>query len=237
MKKEKKISPSLLSADFCNLNRDIHMLESAGADLLHIDVMDGHFVPNITIGIPVVEAIKKNSSIPCDVHLMIEKPERYVDDFVKAGADYLTVHAEACTHLHRTLQHIRILGCKSGVALNPHTSLSVIEEVLEEIDLVLIMSVNPGFGGQSFISNALSKIKRLKRMIMEKGYNHIEIEVDGGIKLNNIQEVAEAGADIIVSGSGIFNGKPAETIAEMKKIINGSEFKSVFFPLFKGFFL
>ena len=183
--------------------------------------MDGHFVPNITIGIPVVEAIKKNSSIPCDVHLMIEKPERYVESFVKAGADYLTVHAEACTHLHRTLQHIRSLGCKSGVALNPHTSLSVIEEVLEEIDLVLIMSVNPGFGGQSFIPNALNKIKRLKQMIMEKGYNHIEIEVDGGIKLNNIQEVAEAGADIIVSGSGIFNGKPAETIAEMKKIING----------------
>ena len=197
------------------------MLESAGADFLHIDVMDGHFVPNITIGIPVVEAIKKNSSIPCDVHLMIEKPERYVDDFVKAGADYLTVHAEACTHLHRTLQHIRSLGCKRGVALNPHTSLSVIEEVLEEIDLVLIMSVNPGFGGQSFIPNVLNKIKRLKQMIMEKGYNHIEIEVDGGIKLNNIQEVAEAGADIIVSGSGIFNGKPAETIAEMKKIING----------------
>ena len=221
MKKEKKISPSLLSADFCNLNRDIHMLESAGADLLHIDVMDGHFVPNITIGIPVVEAIKKNSSIPCDVHLMIEKPERYVDDFIKAGADYLTIHAEACTHLHRTLQHIRSLGCKNGVALNPHTSLSVIEEVLEEIDLVLIMSVNPGFGGQSFIPNALNKIKRLKQMIMEKGYNHIEIEVDGGIKLNNIQEIAEAGADIIVSGSGIFNGKPAETIAEMKKIING----------------
>ena len=221
MKKEKKISPSLLSADFCNLNRDIHMLENAGADLLHIDVMDGHFVPNITIGIPVVEAIKKNSSIPCDVHLMIEKPERYVENFVKAGADYLTVHAEACTHLHRTLQHIRSLGCNSGVALNPHTSLSVIEEVLEEIDLVLIMSVNPGFGGQSFIPNALNKIKRLKQMIMEKGYNHIEIEVDGGIKLNNIQEVAEAGADIIVSGSGIFNGKPAETIAEMKKIING----------------
>ena len=197
------------------------MLESAGADLLHIDVMDGHFVPNITIGIPVLEAIKKNSSIPCDVHLMIEKPERYVESFVKAGADYLTVHAEACTHFHRTLQHIRSLGCKSGVALNPHTSLSVIEEVLEEIDLVLIMSVNPGFGGQSFIPNALNKIKRLKQMIMEKGYNHIEIEVDGGIKLNNIQEVAEAGADIIVSGSGIFNGKPAETIAEMKKIING----------------
>jgi len=221
MKKEKKISPSLLSADFCNLSRDIHMLESAGAELLHIDVMDGHFVPNITIGIPVLEAIKKNSSIPCDVHLMIEKPERYVESFVKAGADYLTVHAEACTHLHRTLQHIRSLGCKSGVALNPHTNLSVIEEVLEEIDLVLIMSVNPGFGGQSFIPNALNKIKRLKQMIMEKGYNHIEIEVDGGIKLNNIQEVAEAGADIIVSGSGIFNGKPAETIAEMKKIING----------------
>lgn len=219
MKKTKKIAPSLLSADFCNLQRDIEMLEKAGADVLHIDVMDGHFVPNITIGIPVLEAIKKYAKIPCDVHLMIEKPERYVEDFVKAGADYLTVHAEACTHLHRTLQHIRSLGCKSGVALNPHTPISTIEEVLEEVDLILIMSVNPGFGGQSFIPNALDKVKRLKSLLKSRNLEHIEIEIDGGVKLNNIQEVAEAGVDIIVSGSGIFNGKPEETIAEMKKMI------------------
>lgn len=219
MIKTKKIAPSLLSADFCYLGRDIQMLEEAGADVLHIDVMDGHFVPNITIGIPVLEAIKKYATIPCDVHLMIEKPERYVEDFVKAGADYLTVHAEACTHLHRTLQHIRSLGCKSGVALNPHTPISAIEEVLEEVDLVLIMSVNPGFGGQSFIPNALDKVRKLKHILVERGLEHIEIEIDGGVKLNNIQEVAEAGVDLIVSGSGIFNGKPKETIAEMKKLI------------------
>lgn len=219
MKKTKKIAPSLLSADFCNLQRDIEMLENAGADVLHIDVMDGHFVPNITIGIPVVEAIKKYAKTPCDVHLMIEKPEKYVEDFVKAGADYLTVHAEACTHLHRTLQHIRSLGCKSGVALNPHTPISAIEEVLEEVDLILIMSVNPGFGGQSFIPNALDKVKRLVELLKQRNLEHIEIEIDGGVKLNNIKEVADAGVDIIVSGSGIFNGKPEETIAEMKSLI------------------
>lgn len=215
----KKIAPSLLSADFCNLERDIKMLEDAGADILHIDVMDGHFVPNITIGIPVLEAIKKYAKIPCDVHLMIEKPERYVEAFVKAGADYLTVHYEACTHLHRTLQHIRSLGCKAGVALNPHTPVSVLEDILEEVDLVLIMSVNPGFGGQSFIPNALNKVKQLKQLLSQRNLEHIEIEIDGGVKLNNIQEVAEAGVDIIVSGSGIFNGKPEETIADMKEII------------------
>lgn len=218
--KKRKIAPSLLSADFCFLGRDIKMLEDAGADILHIDVMDGHFVPNITIGIPVLEAIKKYTKLPCDVHLMIEKPERYVESFVKAGADYLTIHIEACTHLHRTLKHIRGLGCKSGVALNPHTPVSAIENVLDEVDLVLIMSVNPGFGGQSFIPNALDKIRQLKQLIREKNLEHIEIEVDGGVKLDNIQEVVDAGADIIVSGSGIFNGKPKEMIAEMKKIIN-----------------
>lgn len=215
----KKIAPSLLSADFCNLERDIQMLQTAGADLLHIDVMDGHFVPNITIGIPVLEALKKHAQIPCDVHLMITQPERFIEDFARAGADYITVHAEACTHLHRTLQHIRSLGCKSGVALNPHTPLSAIEHILDQVDLILIMSVNPGFGGQSFIPNALEKIKALKQIITDRNLSHIEIEVDGGVKLSNIQQVAEAGADIIVSGSGIFNGKPKETIAEMKRIL------------------
>ena len=215
----KKIAPSLLSADFCNLERDIKMLENAGADVLHIDVMDGHFVPNITIGIPVVEAIKKYATKPCDVHLMIEKPERYVEDFVKAGADYLTVHYEACTHLHRTLQHIRSLGCKSGVALNPHTPVSVVEDILEEVDLILIMSVNPGFGGQSFIPKSLEKIRKVKQILIEKDLTNVEIEIDGGVKLSNIKEVADAGTDIIVSGSGIFNGRVEETISEMKKII------------------
>ncbi|MDO4764112.1 MAG: ribulose-phosphate 3-epimerase [Flavobacteriaceae bacterium] len=219
MAKSKKIAPSLLSADFCYLGRDIQMLEGAGADIMHIDVMDGHFVPNITIGIPVLQAIKKYAKTPCDVHLMIEKPERYVEDFVKAGADYLTVHWEACTHLHRTLQHIRSLGCKSGVSLNPHTPISALEEILDEVDLILIMSVNPGFGGQSFIPNSLERIKKLKDLLDKRGLNNIEIEVDGGVKLDNIKAVADAGADIIVSGSGIFNGKPEETIAEMKKLI------------------
>jgi len=213
MKKEKKISPSLLSADFCNLSRDIHMLESAGADLLHIDVMDGHFVPNITIGIPVLEAIKKNASIPCDVHLMIEKPERYVESFVKAGADYLTVHAEACTHLHRTLQHIRSLGCKSGVALNPHTSLSVIEEVLEEIDLVLIMSVNPGFGGQSFSEQMIPKIERTRAAINAAGLE-VSIQVDGGISRATIERAAMAGADNFVAGSAVFRAEDAHREVE-----------------------
>lgn len=220
MTRPKKIAPSLLSSDFCYMGRDIAMLEAAGADVMHIDVMDGHFVPNITIGIPVVAAIKKYATTPCDVHLMIEKPERYVEDFVKAGADYLTVHAEACTHLHRTLQHIRSLGCKSGVALNPHTPVSAIEEVLGELDLVLIMSVNPGFGGQSFIPGALDKIRRVRKMLDEKGLYHVEIEIDGGVKLDNIKEVADARTDLIVSGSGIFNGNPEATIAEMKRVIN-----------------
>lgn len=216
----KKIAPSLLSADFCYLGRDIQMLEKAGADVLHVDVMDGHFVPNITIGIPVLQAIKQYATIPCDVHLMIEQPERYVEDFVKAGADYLTVHLEACTHLHRTLQHIRSLGCRSGVALNPHTPVSAIEEVLEEVDMILVMSVNPGFGGQSFIPKTLDKVKKIKQMLINRGLGNVEIEIDGGVKLNNIKEVADAGVDIIVSGSGIFNGKVEETIAEMKRIIN-----------------
>lgn len=217
----KKISPSLLSADFVNLERDIKMLEDAGTDLLHIDVMDGQFVPNITIGIPVLQAIKKVAKIPCDVHLMIDKPERYVDDFIIAGADYLTVHVEACTHLHRTLQHIRSKGAKCGVSLNPHTPLSSIEEVLDQLDLILIMSVNPGFGGQSFIASSLDKARRLKKMLQDRGLNDVEIEIDGGIKLDNIKEASDAGVDIFVSGSGIFGTKdPASTIKEMKKIIN-----------------
>jgi ribulose-phosphate 3-epimerase len=213
----KKIAPSLLSADFSNLERDIRLVESAGAHLLHIDVMDGHFVPNITIGPPVVKAIKRVASLPLDVHLMIEKPGRYVDAFLDAGADYLTVHVEAATHLHRVLQKIKSRGIKAGVSLNPHTPLSAIEEVLDNLDLILIMSVNPGFGGQQFIPHTLDKLKRLNKMLKEKNAEHIEVEVDGGIKLDNIREVSDAGTDIFVSGSGIFGVK--DPVAEIKKMI------------------
>lgn len=216
----KKIAPSLLSADFANLERDIKMVESAGAQLLHIDVMDGHFVPNITIGPLVVDAVKKVSTIPLDVHLMIENPGDYVDAFIDAGADYLTIHVEATTHLHRVLQKIRSRGVKAGVSLNPHTPLSAIEEVLDELDLILIMSVNPGFGGQSFIPNSLDKIFRLKEMLKAKKANHIEIEIDGGIKLDNIKTVSDAGVDIFVSGSGIFGVQdPVDTIRQMNLLI------------------
>lgn len=212
----KKISVSLLSADFTNLERDITMVEQAGAHMLHIDVMDGHFVPNITIGPPVVAAIKNVSSIPLDVHLMIENPEHYVYEFIKSGADYLTVHAEASHHLHRVLQQIKSQGVKAGVSLNPHTPLCMIENVLNDLDLVLIMSVNPGFGGQRFIQESLEKAKKLKKMLTERNLHHVAIEIDGGVKLENIKEVLEAGVDFFVSGSGIFKtDNPAKTIKEM----------------------
>ncbi len=220
MANQKKIAPSLLSADFSKLQEDIALVEQGGADLLHVDVMDGHFVPNITFGPFIVKAIKKCATIPLDVHLMIEKPERYVEDFVKAGADYLTVHVEACTHIHRVLQQIRATGAKAGVSLNPGTPLSSIEEVLGDVDLILIMSVNPGFGGQSFIEGALDKIKRLRKMLSDRGLDHVEIEIDGGVKLDNIATVAAAGVDIFVSGSGIYKAAdPKKMIAEMKEII------------------
>ena len=218
--KQKKISPSLLSADFANLEREIKMLEEGGAHLLHIDVMDGHFVPNITIGPPVVAAINKVASIPLDVHLMIENPGLYVDEFIKAGADYVTIHVEAAPHLHRVIQQIKAKGVKAGVSLNPHTSLSNLENVLRDVDMVLIMSVNPGFGGQSFIPQALIKVKQLKQMLKDSGNEHVEIEIDGGIKLDNIKEVAEAGVDVFVSGSGIFKSDdPKAMIGKMIQAI------------------
>lgn len=218
--KPKKIAPSLLSADFANLERDIKMLEKGGAHLLHIDVMDGHFVPNITIGPPVVKAIKKVASIPLDVHLMIENPSDYVNAFIDAGADYLTVHAEATPHLHRVIQKIKARGVKVGVSLNPHTPLSAIAEVLGDLDLILIMSVNPGFGGQSFIPNSLDKLKRLQKLLAENNAQHIEVEIDGGIKLDNIKEVSDAGCDIFVAGSAIFNAtNPVDMIQQMIKVL------------------
>ena len=214
----KKIAPSLLSADFSNLEADIKKVESGGAHLLHIDVMDGHFVPNITMGPVVVSAIKRVATIPLDVHLMIENPGDYVDAFIDAGADYLTVHVEAAPHLHRVLQKIKDRGIKAGVSLNPHTPLSAIEEVLDDLDLILIMSVNPGFGGQSFIPNTIQKLQRLQNLLKEKNAQHIEVEVDGGIKLDNIKEVSDAGCDIFVSGSGIFKAEnPAKMVGEMIK--------------------
>ena len=217
----KKISPSLLSADFVNLERDIKMLEKGGAHLLHVDVMDGHFVPNLTIGPPVVAAINRVASIPLDVHLMIENPGFFVEDYIKAGADYVTVHVETTAHLHRVIQQIKAKGAKAGVSLNPHTSLSTIESILDDIDMVLIMSVNPGFGGQSFIPQALKKVKQLRQMLKESGNEQVEIEIDGGVKLDNIKEVSDAGVDVFVSGSGIFKADdPKAMIQEMIQKIN-----------------
>jgi ribulose-phosphate 3-epimerase len=201
-----KIAPSILSADFLRLGEEIKSAEAAGADLLHVDVMDGHFVPNITIGPFIVEAIRSATSLPLDVHLMIDDPDRYIEDFIKAGADLLTVHYEACVHLHRTIQCIKESGVKAGVSLNPATPIRSLEHILPDVDVVLVMSVNPGFGGQKFIPQALDKIKILKEMISEKELS-VCIEVDGGVKLDNCGDVLSAGADMLVMGSAFFNSK------------------------------
>ncbi len=198
-----KLAPSILSADFSNLLKDIKRLEKAGCDMLHIDVMDGHFVPNITIGPLVINSIKDKTKLPLDVHLMIEEPDRYIQDFVKAGANIITVHAEACVHLHRTIQLVKKQGVKVGVSLNPATSLAVLDYVLADLDMVLIMSVNPGFGGQSFISSTMEKISILKERIDRDNLN-VDIQVDGGINSSNIKSIIEAGANVIVAGSAIF---------------------------------
>ncbi|WP_432665163.1 ribulose-phosphate 3-epimerase [Wukongibacter baidiensis] len=212
-----KLSPSILSADFSNLIKDIKAAEEAGVELLHIDVMDGHFVPNISLGPVVLNSINGKTSLPFDVHLMIENPDKYIPEFAKAGADILTVHVEACSHLHRTIQNIKSFGIKAGVSLNPATPLSLIEDILEDLDMVLIMSVNPGFGGQKFIEGSLKKINRLRKMIEERGLD-IDIEVDGGIKIDNVSKVLEAGANVIVAGSAIFNGNSvAENVLAFKE--------------------
>ena len=218
MSKKKKIAPSILSADFWKLGEDVMMIEKGGADVVHVDVMDGHFVPNITIGPLIVKALKGRTSLPIDVHLMIKNPGLYLEDFIKAGADYLTVHYEASTHLHREIQVIKQAGVKAGVALNPHTPVSVLEDIIDELDLVLIMSVNPGFGGQKYIPNSAKKLMQVKNLIAERGLEHIEIEVDGGVKEENIAEIAAAGADILVAGSAIYGAEdPIAVIQSMKQ--------------------
>ena len=199
-----KISPSILSADFSRLGEDVQAVDRAGADYIHIDVMDGHFVPNITIGPLVVDALRKVTDKPLDVHLMIENPDLYIADFAKAGADIITVHQEAVPHLHRTVQLIKSLGKKAGVSLNPGTPVETLDVVLDDLDLVLVMSVNPGFGGQSFIPSALDKIRALRQRITQRGLA-TELEVDGGVKIDNIREVVAAGADVLVAGSAVFN--------------------------------
>lgn len=213
-----QLAPSILAADFANLQKEVEMLNSSAADYIHVDVMDGSFVPNISFGIPVTEAIYRHAKKPLDVHLMIVNPELYLEAFVKAGASILTVHVEACTHLHRTLQEIKRLGARAGVALNPHTPIDALSEVLVEVDLVCVMSVNPGFGGQKFIEHSYAKVANLKEMILKKG-SATQIEVDGGVTDQNAKRLVEAGADILVAGSYVFNAPdPMATIAALKAI-------------------
>ncbi len=211
-----KIAPSILSADFSRLGDEIRAIEQGGADYVHIDVMDGHFVPNITIGPLVVDAVRRVTDLPLDVHLMIEHPDRYVSDFAKAGADLVVVHVEATTHLHRTIQLIRSLGKKAGVSLNPATPLTTLDMILPDLDLVLLMTVNPGFGGQSFIESCLPKIAELRQRIDQLGKT-IELEVDGGVKIDNIERIAAAGADVFVAGSAVFGTSDyAATIRQLR---------------------
>jgi len=216
MAKPTYIAPSILSADFARLADEVNAVERGGADLLHIDVMDGHFVPNLTVGPPIVEALKKVTKIPLDVHLMITNADAFIGEFAAAGADYLTVHVEACPHLHRTVQSIKERGVKAGVTLNPATSLTTLDEIVADVDLVLIMSVNPGFGGQKFILSSLKKILAARQLI-DRTQSRALLEVDGGVKVDNAAQVLEAGADILVAGSAIFESRDyAATIAALR---------------------
>jgi ribulose-phosphate 3-epimerase len=214
-----KIAPSILSADFTRLGEQIREAEAGGADWIHVDVMDGHFVPNLTIGPLVAAAAKRATTLPVDVHLMIENPERYVDAFAEAGADYLTVHVETCPHLHRTVQQIRERGVRPGVTLNPGTPAEALSEILPFVDLVLVMSVNPGFGGQSYIPTSTAKIARIRRMLDERGLNGVELQVDGGVTPATVRAVVEAGATVVVAGSAVYNARApvAENLRRLRE--------------------
>lgn len=216
-----KIAPSILSADFARLADALKQAEEGGADWIHVDVMDGRFVPNLTIGAPVVKALRKETALPLDVHLMVERPDHLIESFVAAGADYLTVHVEAATHLHRTIERIRELGVKPGVSLNPATSLSTLDEILPYVDLVLVMSVNPGFGGQRFIPTSTNKIAALRRTLDERSLWGVEIEVDGGVSSKTAPEIVAAGGTVLVAGAAVFNdeGTPADNIAALRNSI------------------
>lgn len=219
-----KLAPSILSADFGKLAEEVKEVTEAGAEYLHIDVMDGMFVPSISFGMPVIKSIRSATDCFFDVHLMIEDPDRYLEAFAEAGADGITVHAEACRHLHRTVQRIKELGKKACVALNPATPLSVLDYVLEDLDMVLIMSVNPGFGGQKLIENSIEKIAKLRQMIKERGLN-IEIEIDGGVKLDNASRILEAGADVLVAGTAVFKGDKKQNVSDFLEVFADADGK------------
>jgi len=216
----KQLAPSILSADFSRLGESVGMIERAGADYIHVDVMDGHFVPNISFGAAVMKSLCGKTEMPFDVHLMIEDPDKYLEEFVTDQTEYITVHQEACVHLNRTIQHIKSLGVKAGVAINPATSLSVLDYVLEDVDMVLVMSVNPGFGGQKYIASALAKVQMLDQIRRDCGLN-FKIEIDGGIKLDNFKEVTDAGVDIAVAGSAVFGADDVEArVKEFLKLVD-----------------